>query len=313
MYDALCTGITCCDLIFTELQKFPELGIEVAGKDFLIKAGGAANAPMALAKLGLKTVFATTLGTDPLGMITYDYMMKSGLDLSAVARDAAYRTSVSAVLSVGYERGFASYFAASTYGAMTRKIEEFLPNCKFVYTYLWDCMNMPVVELSKSYGKTVLLDTSWDDSIKLADIKHLIRQSDVFLTNEIEAYSITGTDQPMEAMKALKELNDFVVIKLGDKGSMLCYLGEITYIPAVKNIPVLDTTGAGDLFGAGLLYGLSRGWNPKKAACFASASGGTAVTFYGGMDESYSLETVEQHFRTVFSETSEKRDDKWII
>src|SRR5665647_831080 len=100
MYDVLCAGLTDCDLIFSELKKFPELGKEVSSKDFIIKPGGAANLPVALTKLGLKIMFSTTLGNDNLGKIVYEYLEETGMDMSAVQTGDKFRTSVSAVLSV---------------------------------------------------------------------------------------------------------------------------------------------------------------------------------------------------------------------
>lgn len=64
-----------------------------------------------------------------------------------------------------------------------------------------------------------------------------------------------------------------------------------------KWVSVFDTTGAGDLYGAGFIYGYLKGWSMEKTLKFASASGNLAVTFYGGMDESYSLDKVMEYYR----------------
>lgn len=299
MYDVLCTGLTCCDLIFANLEKFPELGKEVAGNDFLIKAGGAANTPMALAKLGINTLFTTAIGTDSLGEIVYEYMKNTGLDMSAVMFNDKFRTSVSAVLSIGHERGFASYFAECNYNLMENKIKKFVPSCRHIHTYIGDCLNMPVIEIAKKHGKTISVDTAWDENIRIHNIKNILKNCDVFLTNEVEACSITETDTPKEALEALSEYSKYVVVKLGSKGSIIKCGDRIIEVPGIKGINVVDTTGAGDLHGAGLVYGMLHGWSVEKTAKFASASGGLAVTFYGGMDEKYTLKAVLEYYNQI--------------
>jgi sugar/nucleoside kinase (ribokinase family) len=62
---------------------------------------------------------------------------------------------------------------------------------------------------------------------------------------------------------------------------------------------VKDATGAGDLYSAGFIYGYLNGWDVEKTAKFASASGSLAVTFYGGVDESYTLERVKEYVNKV--------------
>lgn len=299
MLDVLCTGLTCCDLIFSDLEKFPELGKEVAGSDFMIKAGGAANTPMALAKLGMKTQFTTAIGKDVLGKIVYEFMENTGLDMSAVMFEDTFRTSVSAVLSMGYERGFASYFADCSYSRMEKQIEKYLPSCKHIHTYIGDCLNMPVAEIAQRQGKTISLDTAWDETIKLQNIKHIIKKCDVFLTNEVEACSITEVDTAREALELLSEYSKLVVVKLGSKGSIIKYDGRIIEVPGIKDIQVVDTTGAGDLHGAGFVYGMLKGWDVEKCGNFASASGGLGVTFYGGMDYSYTFEAVSLYYEEL--------------
>lgn len=296
MYDVLCTGLTCCDLLFSNLESFPVLGKEVACQDFLIKAGGAANTPVALAKLGMKTVFTTTIGTDVLGKITYEYLKNTGLDMSAVLYDDRFRTSVSAVLSDGNERGFASYFAKGDDAETVRQIEKFAPQCRHIHTYIEDCLKMPIVEIAEKNNKTISIDTSWNENIKLDGIKDIIKKCDIFLTNEVEACSIAGTETAEEALALFSEYAKLVVVKLGSKGSIIKQKDTILRVPAVKGIQVVDTTGAGDLHGAGFVYGTLKGWDVEKAAYFASASGSLAVTFYGGVDEAYTREAVLDYY-----------------
>jgi len=299
MYDVLCTGIICCDLIFAKLDKFPELGKEMMCEDFMIKAGGAANTPVALTRLGMKTAYVTTIGGDAAGNIIYDYLKKTGLDMSSVIYDEKMRTNVSAVLSIGRERGFATYLAQSNAEMELSRIRELVPRSRHLHTYIHDCLKMPLVEIAKSNNMTLSVDTAWDESIKLKDIRHIIENADVFMTNEVEACSLTETDDPEKALASLGRYAKILVIKLGGKGSIIKHGEKIIRVPAANVGEALDTTGAGDLYGAGFIYGYLKGWSLEETARFASASGSLAVTFYGGMDESYTLQRVTELYESI--------------
>ncbi len=299
MYEVLCLGLTSCDLIFAELDRFPILGKEVACKDFIIKAGGAANTPMALTKLGVNVVFCTTLGNDISGRIVYQYMKEIGMDMQAVIVDNEYRTNVSAVLSVGKERGFATYFAPYESEEMIRQLEKHIQQCSHIHAYIEDCLRIPIIEIAQKYNKTISVDTAWDEKIKLEDIKHIIKGCDIFFTNEIEACSITETHTAMEAIDIIGEYAKVVVVKMGADGSIIRHDSKTIVAPVISKVEAIDTTGAGDLYGAGFIYGFIKGWDMEKCAKFATASGNLAVTFYGGMDEKYTLQNVEKLYNCL--------------
>ena len=67
-----------------------------------------------------------------------------------------------------------------------------------------------------------------------------------------------------------------VFITLGQRGCLVCNLGEVNLIPAVRIPPPIDTVGAGDTFLASLTAGLVGGATPEEAATLATLA--TAVT-----------------------------------
>lgn len=303
MYDVLCIGQSFCDLIFTDMDSFPVLGRESKSRDFLIKAGGAVNTPAALTRLGVKTLFCTALGNDSLGTIVRDCMQKAGMDMSAVINDDDYRTSVSAVLSMRDERGFATYFAPFDYKRVLEKIERYVQQCSHIHAYMDDCMHLPIIDIARKYNKTLSVDTAWDEKIKLADIKHIVKSCNVFMTNEIESMSITGASTAEEALMRIGEYADIAVVKLGRNGSLIKQGSLVLNIPAINGVEAVDSTGAGDLYGAGFIYGFIKKWDLERCARFATASGNLAVTFYGGMDDNYTHENVEHFYGLI-----QKRD-----
>jgi sugar/nucleoside kinase (ribokinase family) len=299
MYDVLCIGQSFCDLIFADLETFPLLGKESPCRDFFIKPGGAANTPAALTRLGLKTLFCTTIGNDLLGNIIYEYMLKTGIDMSAALRDDSYRTSVSAVLSTVRDRGFATYFAPFDYERVIKEIEKYAQQCSHIHAYLEDCLHIPIVDIARKYNKTLSVDASWDEKFKLSNIRDIVKGSNIFMTNEIESMSITGSDSVEEALELIGEYAEIAIVKLGKNGSLIKKGREVISVPAISGVEVADSTGAGDLYGAGFIYGFLKEWDLKNCAKFATASGNLAVTFYGGMDERYTLENVKHYYNLI--------------
>ncbi|HHW47585.1 MAG TPA: carbohydrate kinase family protein [Clostridiaceae bacterium] len=299
MNDVLCIGrMTSCDIIFTELQELPELGKEIFCKDLVVKPGGAANTPMALAKLGIKTALLTVLGNDLFGNIIFEYIKQTGVDMSAVHKDNKYRTCVSAVLSTGRERGFVTFYDESKYSFKIEDIEQQIKNSMYIYSDIITCIELPIVEIAKKYKKNIFLDTCWNENIKLDKIKHLLEQIDTFMPNEIEACYITDTDDVELALQRLGQYTNTVVIKLGNKGSIAKQKYNVVRTPSIKGLKPIDTTGAGDLFNAGFIYGCLKGLNLEDSLRIANITGGLAVTFIGGVDESFTIEQVMKYFNS---------------
>lgn len=288
----LCIGKTTVDMIFAELEVFPQIGKEYASKDFLIKPGGCANSPIAMAKLGLPTVFVSSLGKDFLGEQILENMKEIGLDTAGIYRGDNVKTNVTGVLSVGFDRGFASYFPTWRTEEVNQLYHEYLKECSHVHLSLKDCLEGDWIEAAKAQGCTVSIDATWDERLTLDAVKEYLKQCDIFFCNNLEANLITGTTNIDDAVKILKEVCDNFVLKLGAEGSVLYKSGMCLTVPAPYIEKVYDTTGAGDAFVAGFLYGYFNNYPLEECLKFGSASGSLATTFYGGTDVQYTLENV---------------------
>lgn len=292
MNKILCIGKTTVDMIFAELEVFPQIGKEYAAKDFVIKPGGCANAPIAMAKLGVPTVFVSSLGQDFLGEQILGDMQSAGLNTEGIYRGDNVKTNVTGVLSVGFDRGFASYFPTWRTEEVNQLYHKYLKECSHVHFSLKDCLEGDWLEAAKAQGCTVSIDATWDERLKLDAVKDYLKQCDIFFCNNLESNLITNTNNIDDAVSILKEVCDFFVLKLGAEGSILCKSGMCLTVPAPRIEKVYDTTGAGDAFVAGFLYGYFQDYSLDECLKFASASGSLTTTFYGGTDTRYTLENV---------------------
>ena len=96
----LCAGIAVQDIVM-RVENFPASGAKVAASDFIITGGGcAANAAVAIARLGGRAAFAGPLGgaDDHMSSRILADLAKEGIDCGGALRVAGGTASVSLIL-----------------------------------------------------------------------------------------------------------------------------------------------------------------------------------------------------------------------
>ena len=97
MTKVLCAGIAVLDFIF-ELDTFPDAAEKYVARDTAIVGGGcAANAAVAVTRLGGRAVLAAELGDDPVGRLILEDLAAEGVDVSAITPVPGARSSYSSV------------------------------------------------------------------------------------------------------------------------------------------------------------------------------------------------------------------------
>jgi len=243
--------------------------------------GAAANAGMALARLGLVPRVVGAVGDDYLGRFVMDCLRDIGL-----ARDVRVLPEVSTGVSICVEAPGRDRAFISMRGALDQFDASMVPNdalaCSFLllcgYFTLSSLRGRPALALlqrARHEGATVLLDPDvdaegWSPSAR-REIEDLLPLVDGFLPNEHEARGLTGLSDPVEAGRALqRRCAGWVVVKRGAEGvAAIAPDGSMITVP-VRPVEVRDTTGAGDSFNAGVVYALSMDAAWPKALTFAT-------------------------------------------
>lgn len=292
MYDVLCVSDCCCDLIFQGLARVPEAGTEEYCRELFMQAGGGANTPMGLARLGSRTAYLTAVGADDLGAIVRADLIRAGVmpDLFQQAQNS--RTWVSAVLSTPKDRAFASY-AGTDVEVSRSQLEELVQQVKWVHTYTCYCERFPfLTEVCRRAGVPLSLDSTFGEEVSLGEVQEMLSQAEVFTPNDREACLLTGEREPLEALKRLAAVCPNVVVTMGEQGS-LASLNGVMYRVLPPKVEMVDANGAGDLFNAGLIRARLKNLDPRDQLRFAAASGALAVTYPGGMSPAYDPGLVE--------------------
>lgn len=293
MFDILCVSDCCCDLIFQGLARVPAPGTEEYCRELFMQAGGGANTPMGLARLGSRTAYLTAVGTDDLGALVAGNLAQAGVAGDFIQQRKNSRTWVSAVLSTPADRAFASY-AGTDVSCTREQLLALVKQAKWVHTYTCYCEKFPFLpEVCRMAQVPLSLDATFGAKVTLKDVEALLLQAELFTPNDREACLLTGETDPIAALKKLAEVCSNVVVTMGGDGCIAVLDGGM-YQVLPPRVDMVDANGAGDLFNAGLLWARLTGMDAEAQLRMAAASGALAVTYAGGMNPRYDKSRVEQ-------------------
>ncbi len=103
--------------------------------------------------------------------------------------------------------------------------------------------------------RLVLVDTMdlWIETAR-EDLRKVIRGANILTLNDSEARHLTGQHSLPAAAVILQRWGpQWVIVKKGEHGSLLCGSRGFFFMPAFPLLKVIDPTGAGDTFAGGLM------------------------------------------------------------
>jgi sugar/nucleoside kinase (ribokinase family) len=138
-------------------------------------------------------------------------------------------------------------------------------------------------KMAKELGLTTSLDPQWDPAEKWeVDLEKLLPYVDVFLPNTTELLNLTKENKVENAINKIKTYSNTVVVKNGNKGSIVFNNGETITKEAFLNTNVVDAIGAGDSFDAGFINKFINGSTIEECQTFGNLIGAVSTTAAGG-------------------------------
>ncbi|MEM6462721.1 MAG: PfkB family carbohydrate kinase [Pseudomonadota bacterium] len=280
MTTVLAAGAAVVDFVF-QLNEVPSRSEKHRARDAAIVGGGcAANAAVAVARLGGHAVLAARMGDDVIGDIILADLEKEGVDCSLVKRITGRRSSYSSVLvDPGGERSIVNFRD---------------PQIDDGESWL-EKMTLPAFDVA-------LADTRWPDGARVAmqaarqrgvcgvlDGEAPVREAPAALglASHI-AFSQaglidydSGTDPEEALRRASEETGAWVCVTQGAKGVLWLENGTVKHMPAFE-VDVVDTLGAGDVWHGAFALGLGQGKSEAEAIAFASAAAALKCRRFGG-------------------------------
>lgn len=309
MKKILCPGEALID--FVSLERTNDLK---KCNTFTKKVGGAAlNVCGAMTKLGIEADFIGAVGMDPFGEFIIDYLVENNLNTNLIDRVEKNTTLAFVTLDDAGERDFVfnrgadeflkindknvlADYDAFHFGSATAFLGGSLEH-SYNTTLEYAINNDKFISFDPNYREDLFKDNK-TDFIKKA--LQYIKVSNLIKLSEQELYLITGINDINKACEHLSNITTgYLVITLGNKGSLLYYDHKSHMIPSIE-VQALDSTGAGDAFiGALVAKTVSREritiQTLKDDIFISNIVGALTTTKYGALSSIPTAKEIEKY------------------
>jgi len=283
----LVVGSAVVDFVFATDQLPTEARKYRASKADVVGGGCAANAAVAIARLGGKATLGARLGQDQLGDLVLGDLIQEGVDISLVQRAEGGVSSFSSIYvdSQG-ERQLMNFRGsglceAVDWVAETPEIDAVLADTR------WPEASLAALKLARERNIPGILDGEPPVDRRLLDYaSHVAFSRDGLL-------SLTSdTDLKAGLAKLSSDYDAWVCVTDGEHGTYFGRRENINHIPAFS-VDVVDTLGAGDVWHGAFALALAENFEDIAAVRFANAAAALKCTTFGGRRGCPDRNTVE--------------------
>ena len=242
----------------------------------LIGGGCAANAAVAIKRLGGDSALSCRVGDDMIGDLIIEDLRKHDVNLSLLQRFSNCSSSYSAVcIDAAGHRQVVNYR-----GSFPGTEPAWLADAPPADAYLADSVWMPgckaTMALARKRDRPGIVDAeriTGLDQVKLAS--HLAFSSQGL-------HELTGVESPHEGLRRVREDTDaWICVTDGASGVYFFDGNSIERIRAF-DIRAVDTLGAGDVWHGAFALGLAEGQDECDAMLFANAAAALKCSRAGG-------------------------------
>ena len=280
----LCAGIIALDEVF-RVEKFPRPDVKTPAHSFFVVNGGcAANAAVAVARLGGRAALAGPLGGPPGEDSNGDRVLaalaRERVDCSGCQRVAGISTPLSAIfIDARGERMIVTHRDCRLDAArpadpagLVASVDALLADNRFPEFV------RPICVAARARGISVVLDA--DGPTPMGDDLLRIASHVVFSSEGLRA--TTGLDDLGAALARIADTTpSFLAVTRGAQDVLWCQGRTLRGSP-VFAVEAVDTLGAGDVFHGAFTLALAEGRDATAAMRFAAAAAGLKCTRVGG-------------------------------
>ena len=276
MYDIITLGSANVDL-FVKTKTKPEIRKHLAHEDIayhlgekiliedleITTGGGATNAAVAFARLGLKTGCICALGKDIYGKHILSELEKEKVTFMGKSKEG--RTGLSIILPSAKDRTILAYKGVNNNLHVNDiNLERIKTKWLYVSSMLGQSHETAekIVHLTKKKGAKVALNFSlYLAQQGLDNLSHLLSSADVIILNKEEAQALTKKYFIKDIFSKLYEHTNAIIAITSGSGDIYASDGLRGYVKKIHPINPVDTTGAGDAFASGFIYSVMK--NPS--------------------------------------------------
>lgn len=301
MKKVICVGHSALDRVFT-VDAWPQASAKVRASSYIEVGGGmAANAVVAVARLGGEAQFWGPVGADSVADIMRAQLQAEGVDVRGLRRFAGLTSSTSAILiDARGERLIASYRGTALEApAEWLDLDDIGSAAALLADVRWPQGAVVALRAARRAGIPTVID---GDTAEPAILQALAGEAEYALFSESGLACFAGSGDIESGLRRALALGArLAAVTQGGSGVSWIEAGRpqgLRHVPAYA-VHVVDTLAAGDVFHGAFALELARGQAPAEALGFASAAAAIKCTRPGGRSGCPSRQEVEKFLREV--------------
>lgn len=271
-FDVVGVGLNAMDYLIV-VPSYPEFDSKTQLRSYTLSPGGqVATALVGLQRLGCKTAYVGSVGSDDLGTKQLETLFEAGIDCRAVRVVPGARSQVAFIL-VDEPTGERT-IVWDREDALALQREDIdrllLTSGRVLHVDGHDIEASTVAaEWAREAGIPVVLDI---DTYR-PGAEALLRNVDYLVSSEHFPERLTKEPDHARALRIISETYGCALcsMTLGRRGALAVTGGEALHVPAFEQAEIRDTTGAGDAFHAGFIFGLLTGLEVRETLIVANA------------------------------------------
>jgi sulfofructose kinase len=276
----LCLGLSALDHIWRVDRLLSGDSEKIRSLDYATLGGGmAANAAVAVARLGGTAVFWGRAGDDAAGREMRAALSAEGIDVEGFRLFEDGRSSVSGVIvDQSGERQIVNFRGSFPERADWLPLDEVARASAVLADPRWPEGAVALFTRARTQGIPTILDGDVADA---AIFERLLPLTDHAVFSEPALAAFAGSADDAELAK-LTRLNCRVIAVTRGRDGVSWYENGALHRQAAYPVNVIDTTGAGDVFHGAYAFALGAGLTTGDAMRFAAASAALKCMHAGG-------------------------------
>jgi len=292
----ICVGHSALDRVFT-VDAWPQASAKVRATSLVEVGGGmAANAAVAVARLGGEVHFWGPAGADSVADIMRAQLQAAGVDVRGLRCFAGMYSSTSAILiDARGERLIVSYRGTALAApADWLPLDQIGAAGALLADVRWPQGSVAALRAARRAGIPSVIDA---DTAEPATLHALAGEAEYAVFSEPGLACFAGAGEVEGGLRrALASGARLAAVTQGERGVYWIEAGAaqgLRHVPAFE-VAVVDTLAAGDVFHGAFALELARGKAPAEALRFAAAAAAIKCTRPGGRSGSPARQEVER-------------------
>jgi sulfofructose kinase len=273
-----CLGIATLDYVYA-VPALPQTATKHRATGLEVSGGGiAANASVAIARLGGASALFTRLGDDVTGDLIRKGLREEGVDMGLSQPIPGLRSPVSAVMvDKAGERMLVSY-SDPTVPPLVDWLPDVLPSDvrAVLCDTRWEEGALELFKAARAAGVPAVLDGD-----RKPHLPGTVAAATHVAFSEQGIVELTGIGDPVVALESLPVDGPWLAVTCGAKGVWVRDQGVTSHVPGFK-VDVVDTLGAGDVWHGAFALSLAEGRSELSAVRVANATAALKCTRFGG-------------------------------